>query len=210
MNNSLLVEELNPIETNMVVESSPDGKSMWLNGVFMQADIRNRNNRIYPMSIMSEAVRSLQNSISESNGVFGELDHPQTLTINLDRISHVINEVRITGNNVIGRAKLLNTPTGLIAQELARSGVRMGVSSRGAGNVSDNGLVNEFHIVTVDIVAQPSAPGATPSIMYESLDSKNGKKLMSLAESLVHDVDAQKYFKKEIMSFIRENLLKTK
>lgn len=205
MSSSLLIETLYASEANIMVESSQDGKNMWLNGVFMQADIKNRNGRTYPKSIMSEAVRQLQSAILESNGVFGELDHPTTLTINLDRISHVISEVQFIGNNVIGKAKLLNTPMGLIAQELSKSGAKLGVSSRGAGNVMPDGTVSEFQVITVDVVAQPSAPGATPMVVYEGIErSRNGNQIMTLAESLVHDASAQKYFKREIIKFIEE------
>jgi hypothetical protein len=205
MSASLLIETLYASEANMMVESSQDGKNMWLNGVFMQADIKNRNGRTYPKSIMSEAVRQLQSAILESNGVFGELDHPTTLTINLDRISHVISEVQFVGNNVIGKAKLLNTPMGLIAQELSKSGAKLGVSSRGAGNVMPDGTVSEFQVITVDVVAQPSAPGATPMVVYEGIErARNGTQIMSLAESLVHDESAQKYFKREIIKFFEE------
>lgn len=199
----LLIEQLMPSETRMVVESATDGKDTWLNGIFMQAVQRNRNGRVYPITELSRAVETAMGQIKQTNGLFGELDHPNTLTINLDRISHVITEMRMDGNNVYGRAKLLNTPMGQIAKELTRSGVLLGVSSRGAGQVNESGEVSQYQFVTVDIVAQPSAMGAVPSVVYESLQqSANGGRVMTLAEAMQHDPSAQKYFEREIMKWI--------
>lgn len=173
----------------------------------MQADIKNRNGRVYPINEISSAVTNANTRITESNGIFGELDHPQTLTINLDRISHVITEMDMNGSNAMGRAKLLDTPMGLIAQELVNSGVRLGVSSRGAGAVNESGGVSGFNFVTVDIVAQPSAPGAVPNSIYESLVSNmHGRETVNLAHQLREDEAAQKYFKEEIQKFLREGL----
>lgn len=205
----LLVEELAPTEARVITESSGDGKSMWLNGVCMQSSIKNRNGRNYPMNEISAAVDNAKQRIKECNGIFGELDHPQSLTINSDRISHVITEMWMNGNDAYGKAKLLNTPMGLIAQELLRSGVKIGVSSRGAGNVTESGDVNGFQFITYDIVITPSAPNAYPGLMYESIEhAKNGGKILSLAESLQHDQAAQKYFKDEIMKFLANGLFK--
>jgi hypothetical protein len=204
----LLVEELAPVEARIISESSTDGKSMWLNGICMQSSIKNRNGRNYPITEISEAVRNAAQRIKECNGIFGELDHPQTLTINSDRISHVITEMWMNGNDAYGKAKLLNTPMGLIAQELLKSGVKIGVSSRGAGNVNESGDVQGFQFITYDIVITPSAPQAYPGMMYESLQSKQGAKVMTLAEQVRQDPAAQKYFKKEIMQFITNDLFK--
>lgn len=200
----ILVEELSPLESRVVQESSSDGKNMWLNGVCMQSSIKNRNGRNYPIVEISRAVSEAQQRIKENNGIFGELDHPQTLSINSDRISHVITEMWMNGNDAYGKAKLLNTPMGLIAQELVRSGVKIGVSSRGAGNVTESGDVSGFQFITYDIVITPSAPGATPGLVYESLDSKVGKRVLTLAEQVREDKAAQKYFKQEILKFISQ------
>lgn len=205
----LLVEELTPTESNVVAEASNDGKNMWLNGICMQSSIKNRNGRNYPLSEISAAVQSAITRIKECNGIFGELDHPQSLTINSDRISHVITEMWMDGSNACGKAKLLNTPMGLIAQELIKSGVKIGVSSRGAGNVNESGDVSGFQFVTYDIVITPSAPSAYPNAVYESLEqAKNSNKIVSLAESLRHDAQAQDFFKKEILKWIRTDLFK--
>lgn len=206
-NIKLLFEDVSPSVANVVCEStkSPTGETtMWLNGVFMQSGIENRNKRTYPQDIMERAVQSAMQTIQENGGIFGELDHPQTLQINMDRISHAIMELRLHGNDVYGKAKLLKTPMGLIAEELGRSGVRYGISSRGAGDVMEStGQVTSYSFVTADLVAVPSAPGAYPKPIYESLvQSREGNRVLTLAEHLQHDASAQKYFKKEIMSFL--------
>ena len=200
---TLLTEELKPGECNLIQESSTDGKTIWLSGVCMQSSITNRNGRKYPLSEITSAVKSAMDRVKESNGIFGELDHPQSLQINLDRVSHVITEMWMTGNDAYGKAKLLNTPMGQIAQELVRSGVKVGVSSRGAGNVTESGEVSGFNYITYDLVATPSAPGAFPGTVYESLHGTNkGKRVMTLSEQVKHDPAAQKYFKKEFTAWL--------
>ena len=207
----LLIEELTPSECDLMEESSPDGKSLWLSGVFMQAGIKNRNGRNYPLSEVGAAVNSALSRITEQKGIMGELDHPQSLQINLDRVSHVITELNMRGNDAHGKAKLLNTPMGNIARELINSGVRVGVSSRGAGNVNESGDVSGFQFVTVDIVAQPSAPGAYPGSIYESLEmAPNSGNIRSLAEEVRNDPKAQKYLKKEIMKWLTEGIFAKK
>lgn len=198
----LLVEELAPTEAQIITESTTDGKSMWLNGVCMQSSIKNRNGRNYPLQEIAAAVESARQRIKENNGIFGELDHPQTLQINSDRISHVITEMWMSGNDAFGKAKLLNTPMGLIAQELLKSGVKIGVSSRGAGNVNESGDVQGFQFITYDIVITPSAPGATPGLMYESLMNQKHRPVMTLAEQVRHDPSAQKFLKQEILKWV--------
>lgn len=202
MDTKILVEELSPQTANLISESASDGE-MFLSGIFMQGDIKNRNGRVYPINEISGAVKMAQQKIKESNGIMGELDHPQTLTINLDRVSHLITELDVSGSNAIGKAKLLNTPMGNIAKELVRSGVALGVSSRGAGAVNESGGVTGFNFVTVDIVAQPSAPNAYPQTVYEGLEqAHNGHNIMDLAEAVRHDPKAQEYFVKEIKNWL--------
>lgn len=207
MDQQILIEELSPSTAGLISENDQGTGNMFLSGIFMQADIKNRNGRVYPINEITAAVRNAQQRISETNGIFGELDHPQSLTINLDRISHVITELDIQGSNAIGKAKLLNTPMGNIAKELVNSGVSLGVSSRGAGSVNESGGVTGFNFVTVDIVAQPSAPGAYPSTIVESLEhAKNGHNILNLAESVRHDQAAQKYLKAEVMKWLETGL----
>lgn len=201
----LLVEELLPSECKLIQEASQDGKSLWLSGVFMQADIKNRNGRTYPITEIAEAVRTAAQRITEQNGILGELDHPSSLQINLDRVAHVITELKMVGPNCYGKAKLLETPMGNIAKEIIKSGMKLGVSSRGAGNVNEGGGVSGFQFITVDIVAQPSAPNAYPQGVYESLQlSKTGHNILSLADAVRHDPKAQKFLKEEVLKWLKQ------
>lgn len=206
----ILIEEMQPVGSKIIVEASQDGKSMWLNGICMQSAIKNRNGRNYPLNEITNAVNSAKARIAENNGIFGELEHPQNLNINSDRISHVITEMWMSGNDAYGKAKLLNTPMGLIAQELVKSGVKIGVSSRGAGNVNESGSVQDFVFQTYDIVITPSAPLAVPNAVYESLMTTQGQRVQTLAEQLQTDPAAQKYFKREILKFITDGLFAKK
>lgn len=206
-----LFEELLPTEANIITESSQDGKNTYLSGIFMQADIKNRNGRLYPTTEISEAVKLASVAIKERNGIMGELDHPESLTINLDRVSHIITEMNMNGSNAVGKAKLINTPMGNIAGELVAAGVGLGVSSRGAGQVNEDGGVSGYQFITVDIVAQPSAPNAYPQTVYESLQHiRAGEKILDLAEAVRHDASAQKYLKKEIMTWLKTGLFAKK
>lgn len=193
----LLTEHLSPIAASIMEQKI--GGDLYLNGIMMQAAMRNGNGRVYPVSEISKAVETAALRISEGHFILGELNHPDTLTINLANVSHCITEVRMDGNNAIGKMKLLNTPSGHIAKALIEGGVRLGVSSRGTGNVNEGGEVADFAFVTVDIVSQPSAPDAYPNVVQEAMGSK---KVLTLAEAVVHDKKAQAYFKKEIMSLL--------
>lgn len=204
MKEQLLIESMSPSDGNIITESFSNSKDVFLHGIFMQAEQKNRNGRVYQLSEMTGAVASMNEHIKHYGGLFGELDHPaDRLTIAMDRISHVITELYMDGNNVIGKAKLLDTPMGLIAKEIGRSGARYGVSSRGAGQVNESGQVSGFRLVTIDIVATPSAHGAMPNTIYESLENYKNGTVISLAEAVKHDPVAQKYFKEEIAKFIR-------
>lgn len=210
-NIQLLIEELNPAECNIITESSTDGKDLWLNGIMMQSSIKNKNGRVYPITEINAAVENAKQRIRETKGILGELDHPASLNINLDRVSHVIIEMSMSGTNAVGKAKILNTPMGIIGKELVKSGVAIGMSSRGAGSVNESGSVEGFQFVTVDIVATPSAPNAYPNPVYESLEmAKNGKQILSLAESVQHDQAAQKFFKKEFQKWLNQGLFAKK
>lgn len=200
-----LIETIEPEAGNIITEAVNDkngNKKFCLKGVFMQANVKNRNGRVYPLSEISNAVNNAANSIKTHGGIFGELDHPAQLTINMDRVSHVIKELYMDGGNAVGKAELLDTPMGQIAKTLAESGARYGVSSRGTGDVGDDGNVSKFNFVTIDLVITPSAPGAMPDPLYESLQQDiNGRNIISLAESVKHDPKAQEYLKKEIIKF---------
>lgn len=202
---AILIEHLNASQGNIITESEQGGKNVHLSGVVMQAEIKNRNGRIYPMNEMATAVANMSHDIKEYGGVYGELDHPaDRISINLAHVSHVITGVWMEGNNVMGKMKLLDTPAGLIAKELAKSGARYGVSSRGTGVVNES-VVSNFNLQTIDLVATPSAHGAYPTPVYEALEElKSGRKVLTLTEAIRHDKDAQDYLLKSIKKFVEE------
>jgi hypothetical protein len=193
----LLTENLNPVAA-MLTEMRR-GNDLYLSGIMMQADMVNGNGRKYPLAEISKAVEIAGKRINEGHFILGELNHPDVLSINLANVSHAITECRMDGANAIGKMKLLNTPSGNIAKGLIEGGVRLGVSSRGTGNVNESGSVSDFSFVTVDIVYQPSAPDAYPNVVQEAMGNK---KVLSLAEALVEDPKAQAYLRKEIKSFL--------
>jgi len=205
MKHQLLSEHLNPVVASLREQRTSTG-DIYLNGIMMQAALKNGNGREYPLEEISRAVDEAAKRIAEGHYILGELNHPDVLSINLANVSHAITEVRMDGNNAVGKMKLLNTPSGNIAKGLIEGGVRLGVSSRGTGNVNESGKVSDFAFVTVDIVSQPSAPDAYPNVVQEAL---NNNKVLSLAEALVHDPKAQGYFKKEMKAFL-ESLTKGK
>lgn len=155
-------------------EASEDGKkSLYIEGIFMQSDKANKNGRLYPRSIMEKEVNRYQELIKEKRSL-GELGHPPNPTINLNQVSHLITELRMSGPDVIGKAKILGTPMGKIAENLIVEGVGLGVSSRGLGSLKERNGVNEvqddFMLATVDIVSDPSAPDAFVQGIMENVD----------------------------------------
>lgn len=208
MKPTILVEHINASTGNIITESVNNGNEVFLSGVFMQAELKNRNGRIYPVTEMATAVGVMNENIKNYGGVFGELDHPaDRISINLDRVSHVITELYMDGNNVVGKMKVLDTPVGQIAKVIAKSGVRFGVSSRGTGMVNENSTVSNFNLQTIDIVATPSAAGAYPNTIYEGLEElKSGRQVLTLAEAVKNDPEAQKYLNEAITKFVSELL----
>lgn len=178
-------------------------KDLYMRGIFVQGGVRNHNQRVYPVNEIRHAVDQLNEVLRRGESVLGEADHPEELNINLDRVSHMITEMYMDGPNGIGKLKVLPTPMGNIVRTLLESGVKLGVSSRGSGNVNENGEVSEFEIVTVDVVARPSAPQAYPKAVYEALNmSRRGPVVEDLAHAVRHDPKAQKYLAKELLDWI--------
>ena len=174
-----------------------DGKELYMEGICIQGGVKNANERIYPVSEIADAVKTLNEQIKEGNSVLGEVDHPDDLKINLDRVCHMITNMWMDGPNGYGKLKILPTPMGELVKTLLQSGVRLGVSSRGSGNVDPhNGHVSDFEIVTVDVVAQPSAPNAYPKAIYEGLmNMKYGHQILEMARESGKDDKKQKYLK---------------
>ena len=205
---TVLIERLSHNQANVksrIVESEDGEKNMFMEGIFVQGGVKNANQRVYPVSEISKAVESVQKKISEGFPVLGECDHPPELTVNVDRVSHIIENMWMDGPNGYGKLKIVPTPMGNIIRTLIESGATLGVSSRGSGEVDSQGNVSNFEIVTVDIVAQPSAPDAYPKAIYEGLmNMRGGYQTWQLAQDVKNDKSAQKYLSEEIVKFIRE------
>lgn len=193
-------------DSNIVLEYQENklgGKDCYLRGIAIQADKRNLNERVYPLREIATAVNNMAIRLQNGESILVECDHPETLTINLDRVAAQITKVWMDGHNGMAEIKLLPTSHGKNIRAMLEAGVKLGVSSRGSGNVDHNGIVSDFEIVTIDIVAQPSAPDAYPEAVFESLQNKygspaNGKKSIAegkhstkAVESEIHD-----FFKK--------------
>lgn len=202
-----LQEHLTFDQARVVVESDDkDGKNLYMKGICIQGGVKNANQRVYPVSEIAKAVKTLNDQLSGGYSVLGEVDHPQDLKINLDRVSHLITEMWMDGPNGYGKLKILPTPMGQLVKTMLESGVKLGVSSRGSGNVREDGSgqVSDFEIVTVDIVAQPSAPGAYPTPIYEHLmNTKGGNKAFNLAQEIRQDPKAQRFLKDQLVNIIR-------
>jgi hypothetical protein len=202
-----LREHLTFDQAGLVVEakeSASGGKDLYMKGIFIQGAQQNHNGRVYPVNEISRAVESIKSRLEQGYSVLGEADHPDDLQVNIDRVSHMITDMWMEGENGIGKLKLIPTPMGNIIKTLLESGVKLGVSSRGSGNVNESGKVSDFEIVTVDIVAQPSAPDAYPSAIYEQvLGSRRRAALMDVAYAATYDRSAQKHLQNEVTRFIK-------
>jgi len=204
-----LKEHLTFDRAQMVVESvkgANDSKNLYMKGIFIQGGVKNANERVYPVSEIENAVNTLNEQITGGYSVLGEVDHPDDLKINLDRVSHMIESMWMDGPNGFGKLKILPTPMGQLITTMLESGVKLGVSSRGSGNVNDmDGRVSDFEIITVDIVAQPSAPNAYPKAIYESLQNmKYGHKVLEIAKDARGDKKVQNFLKDEVTRLIKE------
>jgi hypothetical protein len=198
-----LREHLTFDQANVVLENANEGKDLYLKGIIIQGGIRNANQRVYPVDEIGRAVKTLNDQISGGYTPLGEVDHPEGLNINIDRVSHMITECWMDGDNGYGKLKILPTPMGQLVKTMLEAGVKLGVSSRGSGEVDSSGNVADFEIITVDVVAQPSAPGAYPTPIYEQLmNSRGGMKAYELAQATREDPKAQKYLKESLINII--------
>jgi len=190
----------------MVVESAENdtgGKDLHMKGIFIQGGVLNANKRVYPVEEIGRAVTTLNEQIANGYSVCGEVDHPEGLNINLDRVSHMITDMWMDGPNGYGKLKILPTPMGQLVKTMLESGVKLGVSSRGSGEVDNQGNVQGFEIITVDVVAQPSAPGAYPTPIYEQLmNERGGYKAFLTSREVQGDPKAQKYIEESLLNII--------
>jgi hypothetical protein len=207
MNIQPLREHLSFDQANLVIESKESasgGKDLYMKGIFIQGAQQNHNGRVYPVNEISRAVESIKSRLEQGYSVLGEADHPDDLQVNIDRVSHMITDMWMEGENGFGKLKLIPTPMGNIIKTLLESGVKLGVSSRGSGNVTESGKVSDFEIVTVDVVAQPSAPDAYPTAIYERvMGSRRRAALMDVAYAATYDRSAQKHLEAEMRRFIQ-------
>jgi hypothetical protein len=201
-----LRENLTFNQANIIVEGSGEGKDLHMVGICIQGGVKNANERVYPVNEIERAVGTLNEQITNGYSVMGEVDHPDDLKINLDRVSHMITSMWMDGQNGFGKLKILPTPMGQLVKTMLESGVKLGVSSRGSGNVNEaNGHVSDFEIVTVDVVAQPSAPNAYPKAIYEGLmNMKYGHRVLEIARDAGQDNKVQRYLKGEITKLIKD------
>jgi hypothetical protein len=201
-----LRENLSFDQAGLVLERAEDGnggKTLHLNGICIQGDIRNQNQRIYSSSEIGRAVKTVNEQIAGGYSCLGEVDHPADLRINLDRVSHMITKMWMDGPNGYGKLKILPTPMGQLVATMLESGVKLGVSSRGSGEVDGSGNVHGFEIITVDVVAQPSAPGAYPTPVYEHImNSTGGLRSLNISKEVQGDPKAQKYIAESLKKII--------
>jgi hypothetical protein len=204
-----LRENLTFDQAKLVLETTENdkgGKDLYMKGICIQGGVKNANQRVYPVTEIGRAVNTLNDQITGGYSVLGEVDHPEGLNINLDRVSHMITEMWMDGPNGYGKLKVLPTPMGQLVKTMLESGVKLGVSSRGSGNVMEDGSgqVSDYEIITVDVVAQPSAPGAYPTPIYEHLlNARGGYKALELAREVRGDNKAQKYLKESLVNIIK-------
>jgi len=205
----LITEEISKVK--FITEEKNGKKSLYIEGIFLQADIKNRNGRCYPMETLAREVTRYTNNYISKGRALGELGHPDGPTVNLDRVSHMITSLREDGNNFVGKAKILDTPMGKIASSLISEGVKLGVSSRGIGSlVEKNGVryvSNDFMLATAaDIVADPSAPDAFVNGIMEGVEwiydvSRNSWLLENAKKKINHLVDTKQLEERKIELF---------
>lgn len=201
----IIEENFSDIKSQIVSDSEESQeKKFFLEGVFAEAETRNRNGRRYSLKEMIRETEKFNAAALAGRPVLGELDHPNVLEVKLKNVSHRITKMWMNGNKAYGRAEILpHHPNGQIAIGLMKDKVQLGVSTRGSGKVGNDGLVENFNMVTIDIVATPSARSAYPQTIQEQLEMYGrGEIITDLAESVIHDSTAQKYFQRELKAFI--------
>ena len=203
---ALYLRENLTFDAARIIVEGTDGKDLYMKGICIQGGVKNANERVYPVSEIEKAVGQLNEQITSGYSVRGEVDHTDDLKVNLDRVSHMIESMWMDGPNGYGKLKILPTPMGQLVKTMLESGVKLGVSSRGSGNVNEaNGHVSDFEIVTVDVVAQPSAPNAYPKAIYEGMmNMKYGHHVLEMAREAGSDNKVQRYLKSEVVRLIKD------
>lgn len=190
-----------------LTEQAEDGKKTYLSGIMSVADEKNRNGRIYSKQDLHTVESQINDAAKMNRHILGEISHPSTLEINLENVVHRLVEAKMKGNELHFKAEILDKhPKGAIVKSLLDSGVQIGVSTRGSGQVNENtGAVSNYRFVTLDCVSVPSCPHSYPQTIREQLDMYDrGDIVTDLSEALQNDPLAQKYFQIEMQKFIRE------
>lgn len=194
-------------DSKIVLEYKEDNitgrKDCYLKGIAIQADVRNLNERVYPFDEITNAVRQMAEKLARGESILCECDHPETLTINLDRVAGMITQVWMEGANGMATIKLLPTSHGENIRKMLEAGVKLGVSSRGSGNVDHNGIVSDFEIITIDIVAQPSAQEAYPKAVFESLFNPSGASMRGDSKPIYESSKGVSAIENEIHQFFK-------
>jgi len=203
---ALYLREHLTFDAAQIVLEGVEGKDLYMRGICIQGGVKNANERVYPVTEIERAVKTLNEQLSTGHSVLGEVDHPDDLKINLDRVSHMIQSMWMDGPNGFGKLKILPTPMGNLVRCMLDSGVKLGVSSRGSGNVDDRtGHVSDFEIVTVDVVAQPSAPNAYPKAIYEGLmNMRYGHRALEVAREVGQNDRVKRYMRQEVKRLIQD------
>ena len=203
-----LFETITPDRKPLIYEDREEAgkKFLYLKGLFLEGEVQNHNGRKYPRSEIEKAVQQMMERIQKHGPQAGELDHPEGLNINFDRVSHAITDITMEGNNGVGTMRVLNAGMGLIIKASVEAGINVGVSSRGSGNINGMGDVEDFDIVTIDAVINPSAPSAYPKASFAEslLANPHGREACYLTECIVEDEAAQKYLQQEIKKFLTD------
>ena len=198
----LLTEITNEQDVTFLVENTKAGKKYFIEGQWASAETKNRNGRIYPKSVMENALQKYQNEYISPKRALGELGHPQNPQVNLDRASHIIESLKMDGNRVVGRAKVMDTPMGLIAKSLIDEGVKLGVSTRGLGSLKNvdgvNQVQDDFFMSAIDIVSDPSGEncwvsGIMENLEYQMLD--DGRIIQLVVDNAKNRINEQKFLK---------------
>jgi len=207
MSRTDLIETITPSTASLLITEGKTDGPLKMRGIAIQGDVRNHNGRIYPINEIERAITSMKNKIEGEGPIAGECDHPDNMQVALDRVTHLIDRVWLEGANGMAEMRLIPTHLGQSLIALARAGARLGVSSRGTGEVDNDGVVSNFEILTVDMVATPSAPDAYPKPVLEALQStKRGREVLKMSELLQQDNKAQKFFVEGIKEFIKHEL----
>jgi hypothetical protein len=205
---TILKEVFSNTEAKVHIEESAtevqtDGrKKLFLVGICMEAEKRNLNGRIYPLSELRKGIEAANQQIRDLS-FYSECDHPDSLHVSLSNICGIIRSIHLEGNNGIGKIEIVPTPSGNIIRTLIENSAKLGVSTRGSGNVdAETGIVSDFELMAIDVVARPSAENALPRPIYETRNSRRGHIIEDLARAVSHDPKAQKHLHKELLEWI--------